>query len=131
MRVAVTGAAGRMGKTLIQAIAAAEDLTLGAAFEHPDSIAIGEDAGELAGVGRLEVAIGADPAAVLEQLANQLTNKIIHTPSVQLKNAPRDEQDAIARLTVYKPDLILVDWSMPVMDGLEFVREEPLVLDVG
>ena len=34
-----------------------------------------------------------------------------------------DGQDAIARLTVYKPDLILVDWSMPVMDGLEFVRE--------
>jgi len=34
-----------------------------------------------------------------------------------------DGQDAIARLTVYEPDLILVDWSMPVMDGLEFVRE--------
>ncbi len=34
-----------------------------------------------------------------------------------------DGQDAIARLTVFKPDLILVDWAMPVMDGLEFVCE--------
>jgi two-component system chemotaxis response regulator CheY len=34
-----------------------------------------------------------------------------------------DGQDALARLTIYKPDLILVDWSMPVMDGIEFVRE--------
>ena len=40
-RVAVTGAAGRMGKTLIQAIAATEDLRLGAALERPDSTLLG------------------------------------------------------------------------------------------
>jgi len=62
-RVAVTGAAGRMGKMLVQALHEAEDLTLGAAFEHPDSPAIGADAGELAGVGRLDVAVGSDVAA--------------------------------------------------------------------
>ena len=67
MRVAVTGAAGRMGKTLIQAISSAEDLSLGAAFEHPESPAMGQDAGELAGVGRLDVAVSADPAAALDQ----------------------------------------------------------------
>ena len=61
MRVAVTGAAGRMGKTLIQAIEATEDLTLGAAFEHPDNPAVGQDAGEGAGVGTLGVAITSDP----------------------------------------------------------------------
>ncbi|MEQ8689887.1 MAG: hypothetical protein RIC89_03490, partial [Pseudomonadales bacterium] len=37
IRVAITGAAGRMGKTLIQSIHEADDLTLGAAFEHPDN----------------------------------------------------------------------------------------------
>ncbi len=66
-RVAVTGAAGRMGKTLVQAVAEASGLTLGAAFEHPDSSAIGADAGELAGVGSLGVAISADPSAALDQ----------------------------------------------------------------
>ncbi len=45
---------------------------------------------------------GEDPDAVVNQLANQLTNKIIHTPSVQLKNAVAEgEEDflkAISRL---------------------------------
>ena len=58
-RVAVTGAAGRMGKTLIQALAETEDLRLGAALERPDSTLLGADAGELAGIGRAGVAVGA------------------------------------------------------------------------
>ncbi len=66
IRVAVTGAAGRMGRTLVQAIDEASDLELGAALERSDSDFLGTDAGELAGVGRLNVAIGADIDAVLE-----------------------------------------------------------------
>ena len=30
---------------------------------------------------------GGEPGSILKQLANRLTNKIIHTPSVQLKKA--------------------------------------------
>ncbi len=44
---------------------------------------------------------GEDPKDVLKQLANQLTNKIIHTPSVELKKAARNdapELNAIAKL---------------------------------
>jgi 4-hydroxy-tetrahydrodipicolinate reductase len=48
-----------MGRTLIQAITEADGLTLGAAFERVDSSLIGADAGELAGVGRLDVPIHA------------------------------------------------------------------------
>ncbi len=65
-RVAVTGAAGRMGKTLIQAIAETEDLRLGAALERPDSTLLGADAGELAGIGRSGVAVGASLEAAAE-----------------------------------------------------------------
>ena len=54
-RVAITGAAGRMGKVLIEAVAAADGVTLGAAIVNPSSSLIGIDAGELAGVGRLGV----------------------------------------------------------------------------
>ena len=57
IRVAITGAAGRMGKTLIQAIEEAEGLTLGAALEHPDSPSMGMDAGEVAGVGALGITV--------------------------------------------------------------------------
>ena len=39
---------------------------------------------------------GADPAQVLEQLARSLTNKFLHTPSTQLKQAGADgEQDML------------------------------------
>ncbi len=55
IRVAVVGAAGRMGKTLIEAVTQAENLTLSAATELPDSTLIGVDVGELAGVGKLGV----------------------------------------------------------------------------
>jgi 4-hydroxy-tetrahydrodipicolinate reductase len=51
-RVAVTGAAGRMGRALIQALADAPGLTLGAAVERPGSSLLGADAGELAGLRR-------------------------------------------------------------------------------
>lgn len=54
-RVAIVGAAGRMGRNLIQAVYDAEDKELGAAIERPDSSLVGSDAGELAGVGKLGV----------------------------------------------------------------------------
>ena len=63
IRVAVTGAAGRMGKALVQGIQSASDLELGGAFERTGLSLIGADAGELAGVGALGVALGDDVAA--------------------------------------------------------------------
>lgn len=62
-RVAVTGAAGRMGRTLVRAIREAEDLTLGAALERAGLSLLGADAGELAGVGSMNVALTDDLAA--------------------------------------------------------------------
>lgn len=64
-RVAVTGAGGRMGKTLIEAIALAADAELTVALERADSSLIGVDSGELAGLGKNGVIIGADIAAVV------------------------------------------------------------------
>ncbi len=57
IKVAVIGAAGRMGKTNIEAITRAEGVTLGAAIVESDSSLIGVDAGEMAGVGKLGVAV--------------------------------------------------------------------------
>jgi len=64
-RIAITGAAGRMGRTLIEACSQTEGLSLGVALERPDSSLIGADAGELAGIGRNGVRVGADPAAAV------------------------------------------------------------------
>ncbi|MGF1546191.1 MAG: 4-hydroxy-tetrahydrodipicolinate reductase [Thiotrichales bacterium] len=56
-RIAIVGAAGRMGRTLIQACAQASECRLTAATEQAGSSLLGADAGELAGVGRLEVTL--------------------------------------------------------------------------
>ncbi len=56
-RIAIVGAAGRMGRNLIQAVYDAEDKELGAAIERPDSSLLGADAGELAGLGKLGVSL--------------------------------------------------------------------------
>lgn len=61
-RIAINGAAGRMGKCLIQAVEQTEGLTLSAAIDRPESTLIGADAGELAGVGKLGVALTSDVA---------------------------------------------------------------------
>lgn len=63
-RIAIAGAAGRMGRNLIEACQLAEGLQVSAALEHPDSTLLGADAGELAGIGSLGVSLGADLGAV-------------------------------------------------------------------
>lgn len=65
-RIAVMGAAGRMGKALIEAVLQAPGAVLAAAVDRPDSSLLGADAGELAGIGRLGVALAGDLASVLD-----------------------------------------------------------------
>ncbi len=66
IRMAVTGAAGRMGKTLIEAVALAEGAELTAALERPESSLLGADAGELAGLGKNGVTLVGDIQAVID-----------------------------------------------------------------
>lgn len=63
MKLVVVGAAGRMGKTLIKLISETEGLVLHAAVERAGSAVLGQDAGELAGVPKLGVAVTDDPLA--------------------------------------------------------------------
>lgn len=67
IRIAVTGAGGRMGKTLIEAIAMVQGAQVSAAIERPDSSLIGADAGELAGIGKNGIAIVGSIEEVLDQ----------------------------------------------------------------
>ncbi len=55
--VAVSGAAGRMGRMLVAAITQADGLHLTGAVDHPNASQQGADSGELAGVGHLGVPI--------------------------------------------------------------------------
>ncbi len=67
MGLVVVGAAGRMGQALIRAIHSILGATVAAAIERKGSPQIGQDAGQLAGVGTLNVPISDDLAARLRQ----------------------------------------------------------------
>lgn len=57
MKIGVVGAAGRMGGTVIRQASETDGCTVVAAGEVAGSIAVGRDAGELAGMGTLGVAV--------------------------------------------------------------------------
>ncbi len=57
LKIAITGATGRMGRTLIQAVNEAQNVQLSAAVQRAGSTLIGADAGELSGVGHIGVPI--------------------------------------------------------------------------
>jgi len=65
MRLIVAGAGGRMGRTLIHAIAATDGVILAGAVEAASSAVIGRDAGELAGLGSNGVAVATDVEPLL------------------------------------------------------------------
>ncbi len=63
MKLAVVGAAGRMGQSLIRAIAATEGVELDGAVERSGSSALGKDAGLIAGTGANGIVIVDDPSS--------------------------------------------------------------------
>ncbi|MBF7144526.1 MULTISPECIES: 4-hydroxy-tetrahydrodipicolinate reductase [Pseudomonas] len=82
-RIAVMGAAGRMGKTLVEAVQQAPGAGLTAAIDRADSTLVGADAGELAALGRIGVPISGDLARVAEEF--DVLIDFTH-PTVTLKN---------------------------------------------
>ena len=67
IKIAINGAAGRMGRCLIQAVEQTGGLQLSAALDREESSLIGADAGELAGIGKLGVAISSDVEAATRE----------------------------------------------------------------
>ena len=64
LAIGIVGAAGRMGRALARAVAGAGGCRLAAASEMPGHAALGEDAGRLAGLDPLGVALIDDAGAV-------------------------------------------------------------------
>ncbi len=67
MRIALVGVSGRMGLCLIKAAALAEHAELTVAVSRPESLAIGKDAGEMAGISTIGLPVGTDLMAVIDQ----------------------------------------------------------------
>jgi 4-hydroxy-tetrahydrodipicolinate reductase len=65
MRLIVAGAGGRMGRTLVKAIAESQGLSLVGALEDARSPLLGQDSGVLAGLGPNGIALVSDTKALL------------------------------------------------------------------
>ena len=68
MKIAIMGAAGRMGRTLIDAVHRAEGCCVAGATEPMGSEFIGQDAGTLAGIGHIDVPIVSDPLELFTKI---------------------------------------------------------------
>jgi 4-hydroxy-tetrahydrodipicolinate reductase len=64
LRIGIAGCAGRMGQMLARTIKDTPGVVLAAGNERPGSPAIGQDLGEVAGIGKLGVAVVSDAAAM-------------------------------------------------------------------
>jgi 4-hydroxy-tetrahydrodipicolinate reductase len=68
VKIAVTGAAGRMGRELIRAVRSRDDCVLAGAIAREGSLALGQDAGLLAGLGKVGVLITDDAPQVFAKV---------------------------------------------------------------
>ena len=66
LRLGISGAAGRMGRTLVTACAETADVECAGALEQPGHDAVGTDAGVLAGSGAIGIEVTDDPDRFLE-----------------------------------------------------------------
>jgi len=87
LNVAVIGAAGRMGRRLVANIAERENMKLAAAIEYSQSPFLGQDAGVVAGIQPLNVAITADFAAAareckIDAIINFATSGVLETAKI-------------------------------------------------
>ena len=95
-RIAVMGAAGRMGKTLVDAVQQRSPLCgLTAAIVRPGSSLIGADAGELVSLGQLGVPLSADLQAVVDDFDVLIDFTL---PEVMLKNLEICRQSGKSRV---------------------------------
>ena len=83
LNIAVTGAAGRMGRALISACDLNEHTRLTAAIERPGNTLVGSDAGDLAGLGPLNVTVTDNISNVVDSFDTLID---FTTPASTLEN---------------------------------------------
>ncbi len=141
-RMIVCGAAGRMGRTLIQLIAADANATLVGAVEAAGNPSVGTDAGELAGTGALGVKIvdryeavarpdtvaldftGAEPA--LEHLTTAV--KVGSAIVIGSTGFNADQQKQLASLATKTRTVVAANMSVGIAVLQRLIREAAIAL---
>ncbi len=95
LKLVISGAGGRMGRALIEAVCASDGVKLVGAFERPGADTLGADCGELAGLPALGVQVGDDPLPLIA-MADGLLD--FTTPETSLRLAALCAQARIVHI---------------------------------
>lgn len=145
MRVAITGACGRMGKNLIKAVDMSEQLTLSGAVDRPDSSLVGADAGEMAGIGERalkvvdQIDVITDQFDVLidfttpEATLYHLKVCLAHQKSIVIGTTgfSQDQLKVIDEASQSIPVVFAANFSIGVNLALKLLNQAAQVLDEG
>ena len=125
LHIGISGAAGRMGQRLVALATADKDLKVVAAFEVPGHAKIGADAGEVAGIGKIDVPIATELERKVDVLIDFSSSKGTETivarclelkvPFVFATTGTTPEQNALVRdAATHLPVLVSPSMSMTV-----------------
>ncbi|MCL4119866.1 UNVERIFIED_CONTAM: hypothetical protein GTU68_020497 [Idotea baltica] len=120
IRIAVNGAAGRMGRCLIQAVQQTEGLTLTAAIDRTESSLLGADAGELAAANSDVIIDFTLPEVTMALVPHCIKNKcrlVIGTTGFTVEQKAIIEQTANDIAIVLAPNMSVgVNLSLKLLD---------------
>lgn len=132
--LAVNGAAGRMGQRIVALAHADEELQVKSALEAPDNPHLGRDAGEVCGIGRIDVPIATDltdppdvvidfslPAGLMAIAAVCAERQIpLVAATTGLTPKQREEVLSVSQMT---PLILAPSMSLAVNVAMKLVRE--------
>ncbi len=83
VNIAIVGAAGRMGRVLVDASTRFDGVTLTGAFERPGSTVVGNDAGEIAGIGKIGTKIRSSFSGVDFDVLIDFTHPVVSIDNIE------------------------------------------------
>ncbi|MFQ5732283.1 MAG: 4-hydroxy-tetrahydrodipicolinate reductase [Planctomycetaceae bacterium] len=139
LRIAVNGAAGRMGRRIVALVHADAELRLAAALDSENCPELGRDAGELAGVGNVGVVVGTELPNGVEVVIDFSTPEGLTgiaaacgergVPLVAAATGLTDEQRAIVTAAAHTTAVVMApNMSLAVNLMMKLTREAARVL---
>lgn len=134
IKLGINGAAGRMGQRVVALAAMDAELRIEAALESAESPAIGRDAGELAGVGKLDVRIAGELVPRVDVMIDFSTPEglvqIVKTCElreiplvVATTGASAEQREAVLSAAQVIPILMAPSMSLAVNMTMKLARE--------
>ncbi len=139
LRLGVNGAGGRMGQRIVALASQDPDLIVTAALENTGSPALGKDAGELAGIGKIGVLISSELEQTVDVIidfsvpvgavsAAKLCGERVIPLVVATTGMSSEQREAILSVSHITPLLLAPSMSLAVNVAMKLVRDASRLL---